>query len=465
MSLLDGHSGYNQIFMHERDQDKTAFKTPWGTFWYAKIPFGLKNAGATFQWVMDIAFANEKDVFLVVYLDDLMVFSGSNDEHLHHLRIVFQKCRKFGISLNPKKSLFSMDEGKLLGHIISKDGIHIDPSRMEAIQQIEFLHKKKEIQVLNGKMSFLHRFIPNLAENLCELTNMLKKDSTVKWTEDAMKLFNLVKFSLTTGPVLISPHYTHDFIIFSFTSKHTMAVMLMQKRDQVEQPIAFLSMSIRYATLDYNIIQKQALALIKALKDVRVYILCSHTIEYVRNATVKDVLMQTDSEGRRGKWIATMLEYDLEIKLTKMIKAQGLEKIMVESNLHALDINIIAAMSDEEDGGSLIQVLEMFLKSPWYSNIVYVLQHLSPPPGISRSKGRSLKLKYAKFCILNSALYWKDLGGVLFNCLVEDEAHQVVNDFHRGECGGNFFWKTTANKVLRVGYYWPTLFHIYIRQL
>jgi len=134
MSLLDGYSGYNQILVHEDDRDKIAFTTPWGTFHYAKMPFGLKNAGATFQRAMDMAFANEKDVFLVVYLDDLTVFSKSDEEHLYHLTMVFQKCRKYGISLNPKKSLFAMSEGKLLGHIISKDGIRIDPARVEAIQ-------------------------------------------------------------------------------------------------------------------------------------------------------------------------------------------------------------------------------------------------------------------------------------------------------------------------------------------
>ena len=116
MSLLDGYSGYNQILVHEKHQEKTTFTTPWGTFQYDKIPFGLNNVGATFQWAMDIAFAYDKDVFLVVYLDDLTVFSGFDNDHLHQLRIVFQKCRKFGISLNPKKSLFAMDEGKLLGH-------------------------------------------------------------------------------------------------------------------------------------------------------------------------------------------------------------------------------------------------------------------------------------------------------------------------------------------------------------
>ena len=120
MSLLDGYSGYNQVFFHEDDRDKTVFTTPWGTFHYAKIPFGLKNAGATFQRAMDFSFSNEKDVFLVVYLDDLRVFSKSDEEHMYHLKTVFQKCRKYGLSLNLRKSLFAMEEGKLLGHIISK---------------------------------------------------------------------------------------------------------------------------------------------------------------------------------------------------------------------------------------------------------------------------------------------------------------------------------------------------------
>ena len=110
MSPLDGYSGYNQILVHEDDREKTTFTTQWGTFNYAKMPFRLKNVGATFQRAMDIAFSNEKDVFLVVYLDDLTVLSNSDEEHLYHLKIVFQRCRKYGISLNPKKGLFALDE-------------------------------------------------------------------------------------------------------------------------------------------------------------------------------------------------------------------------------------------------------------------------------------------------------------------------------------------------------------------
>ena len=145
---------------------------------------------------------------MVVYLDDLMVFSKYDEEHMYHLKIVFQKCRKYGLSLNPEKSLFAMEEGKLLGHIISKDGIHIDPAHVQAIQQINLHQNKKEIQSFNGKMNFLCRFVPNLVEHLREITNMLKKDSQVKWMEEAVKSFNLVKLAFSSAPVLVSLDYT-----------------------------------------------------------------------------------------------------------------------------------------------------------------------------------------------------------------------------------------------------------------
>jgi hypothetical protein len=129
-SMLDGFYGYNQIMVHPDDQENTTFTTPWGTFMYTKIPFGLMNAGANFQRAMDIAFADEKDKFIVIYLDDIIVYLVSDEEHLKHLRRDLKKCRKFHISLNPKKSNFGMEVGKLLGHIISKEGIKIDPNRV-----------------------------------------------------------------------------------------------------------------------------------------------------------------------------------------------------------------------------------------------------------------------------------------------------------------------------------------------
>ena len=122
--------------VHPDDQEKTTFTTPWGTFMNAKIPSGIMTAGETFQRAMDIAFADEKDKFIVIYLDDITVYSASNEEHLNHIGRVFQKCRKFRISLNTKNSNFVMEEGKLLGHIISKEGIKVDLDRVEGILKI-----------------------------------------------------------------------------------------------------------------------------------------------------------------------------------------------------------------------------------------------------------------------------------------------------------------------------------------
>ena len=142
--MLDGFLGYNQILVDPDDQDKTTFTTPWGTFMYAKMPSGLMNAGAAFQREMDIVFAGEKDIFVVIYLDDITIYSDSDLQHIKHLKKVFLKCRKFGISLNPKKSHVAMPKEKLLGHIISKDGIKIDPSRVEAIHNISFPRSKRK---------------------------------------------------------------------------------------------------------------------------------------------------------------------------------------------------------------------------------------------------------------------------------------------------------------------------------
>ena len=122
---------------------------------YDKMPFGLMNAGATFQRAMDIDFVGEKEKFVVFYLDDISLFSQSDEEHLKHLKQTFLKCRKFGLSLNPKKSHFVVQEGKLLGHLVSTDGIRIDPERVKSILKINLPRSKKDVQSFIGKINFL----------------------------------------------------------------------------------------------------------------------------------------------------------------------------------------------------------------------------------------------------------------------------------------------------------------------
>jgi hypothetical protein len=292
MSMVDGFSGYNQISVLPEDREKMTFTTPWGTFMYAKIPFGLMNAGATFQRAMDIVFIGEKDKFVVIYLDDITVFSRSDKEHCHHLKKVFLKCRRFGLSLNPKKYLFAMQEGKLLGHIVSAEGVKIDPRRVEAIQSLYFPRSRKEVQYFLGKINFLRRFISNFVELVKYITTMLRKGNEVKWTSESRNSFNQIKRDLNEVLVLIIPDYSKEFMIFSFTSSDTLAVVFLQRNAKgLEQPISFFSRALRDVEMRYNIMEKKSYALVKALKDFRIYVLHSKFIAYVPSPAVKEILI------------------------------------------------------------------------------------------------------------------------------------------------------------------------------
>ena len=167
------------------------------------------------------------------------------------------------------------------------------------------------------------------------------------------------------------------------------------------------------------------------------YILHSHIIAYVPNIVVKYILSQ-DPDGKRGKWIVAILEYDLEIKPTKLIKGQGLSQLMAESNLQALDINMVDAL-DEQEELPAPTVEEQFQNSPWYTDILYVLANLNTPPNLSKTKARFLKLKARNYCILNECLYWKNANGLLLKCFPEVDADRIKHEFHEGECGGHLY--------------------------
>jgi hypothetical protein len=462
ISMIDGFSGYNQISVLPEDREKTTFTTPWGTFMYAKMPFGLMNAGATFQRAMDIAFIGEKDKFVVIYLDDITVFSRSDEEHCCHLRKVFLKCRRFGLSLNPKKSLFSMKEGKLLGHIVSAEGVRIDPSRVEAIQTLSLPRSRKEVQSFLGKINFLRRFVSNFVEMVKLITTMLRKGNEVKWTTESQNSFDQIKKALTEAPVLISPDYSKYFLIFSFASFDTVAVVLLQKNvEGLEQPISFFSRALRDAEVKYDIMEKQAYALVKSLKYFRVYVLQSKVIAYVPSVVVKEILIQPDIDGRRSRWIAKILEFDLEIKPTKLIKGQGLAKLLVESNCRSLGVNFINTCSEKPQGGLSDrgpQGIPPLAECTWYKDIIYFLQELRPPDGMGRSKAKRFKAQSNQILPYRPGLVLERPSRSASEMFRPTRGPKIILDFHDSLCGGHHFWKTTAYKILRAGYYWPTLF-------
>jgi hypothetical protein len=227
ISMIDGFFGYNQIYVLLEDRENTTFTTPHITFMYDKIPFGLMNRGETFQRAIDTTFIGEREKIVVIYLYEITVLSRSDKEQFFHLRKVFLKCGRFGLSLNPKKSLFSMKVGKLLGHIISTNGVRIDSSRVKAIKTLSLPISKKEVEPFLGKIIFLRRFVSNFVELVKHIKTMLRKGKEVKWIVESRNYFDQIKKELTEAPMLVSLDYSKDLLIFSFASFDILATVLL----------------------------------------------------------------------------------------------------------------------------------------------------------------------------------------------------------------------------------------------
>lgn len=242
LSLLHGFSGYNQVLVAKEDRLKTTFQSKWGTYAYDKIPFRLINGKATFQRSMDITFRGLINKFIVVYLNDIIVYSKTREDHIPHLKVIFERFPRYEIFLNPKKSIFAMEEGTLLGFVISLEGITIDPRRIEAIKAIVLPHNKKAMQYFVGKINFVRRFISDFAEILKPLQEMIKKDSNFKWTKERKEAFDKIKESIAEAPTLRSLIFDNEFILYTFGFNHLIVVVLTHKNEEGDEfPVSFIS--------------------------------------------------------------------------------------------------------------------------------------------------------------------------------------------------------------------------------
>ena len=218
--------------------------------------------------------------------------------------------------------------------------------------------------------------------------------------------------------------------------------------------MSFFRKSIQVVDLKYDILEKKAYALVKALKSYRAYVLEYNITTYVPRSSVKEFFVQLDSEGKRGKWIVKLQEYDLHINPTLLIKGQGISKLLSQSNCKVLELHQTFTQLDApmtQSGQDNIQEFEIYFSLPWYIDVIYFLKHLECPPYLKNMRVRSLKLKSIKFFILNQKLYWRDLADILLKFLDEDESKQVTTYMHRGDCGGNHHWKAIALNIIRAG--------------
>jgi hypothetical protein len=274
---MDSFLGYNQIQIKPKDQHKTTFICLWGTFSYRKMPFGLKNAGATFQRAMYFSFDDLKHI-VEAYLDDLASRSHKRMDHPTHLRLIFERCRYFKIRLNPKKWNFCVTSGHLLGFIVSTIGIMVDPLKVEAIIQLPPPRTILQLQSLQGKANFLQHFITNYAEITKGFMRLLKKDVPFLWDEATQHSFNTLKNALTTAPLLRPPNYNKDFLLYLAAAESTIGMVLVQEDDFFsEYVIYYLSRGLIGPELNYSHIEKLALAAVHVVQRFRNYVLFRKT--------------------------------------------------------------------------------------------------------------------------------------------------------------------------------------------
>jgi hypothetical protein len=208
-------------------------------------------------------------------------------------------------------------------------------------------------------------------------------------------------------------------------------------------------------------VEKHAYALVKAMKSFRVYVIQYEIMAYVPSSIVKEILVQPNCEGKRGKWIKQILEYNLTINLTQLIKCRVLFKLMTKSNCKEIGLYHLSGKTQNssfyiEETNS--QVNNKYVSSPWYKDIIFFILIFQSPPELDKLKFKSLKLRSVKYHIIDQILFWKDPHGILLRCVDEKEAKQFFCDLHHGVCGGHHHWKATSFKILRAGYYWPILF-------
>ena len=222
LSFMDAFLGYNQIKMNEDDQEKTSFVTSQGLFCYKVMPFGLKNAGATYLRLMNKMFAYQIGRNVQVYFDDMLVKSLRKNDHLNDLQETFDTLRSYNMKLNPSKCVFGVTVGKFLGFMVSQRGIEVNPEKVRAIMELGPPKTVKEVQSLNGKIAALNRFVSKAMDKCLPFFRTLRK--SFKWTDECQKAFEDLKKYLSSPP-LLNPSMPGEelylYIAVSRSEEHT----------------------------------------------------------------------------------------------------------------------------------------------------------------------------------------------------------------------------------------------------
>jgi transposase InsO family protein len=312
-SVLDLASGFHQIPMDPGDAHKTAFSTPHGHYEFLRMPFGLKNAPATFQRLMDQILTGLQGIEMFVYMDDIVIYASSLREHDIKMEKLMQRLRSANLTLQPDKCEFLRHEVAYLGHVLTEDGVRPDPQKIAAVKSFPTPRNLKNIRQFLGLAGYYRRFISDFSRIASPLSNLLKKDREFRWNADAQKAFDTLRDLLCKEPILQFPDFEKDFLLTTDASNCAVAGVLSQGPIGKDLPISYASRVLNAAEKNYSTIEKELLAITYCVSHFRPYLYGRRFTLVTDHQPLVWLHKVKDPTSRLARWRLKLEEYDYTV--------------------------------------------------------------------------------------------------------------------------------------------------------
>lgn len=346
-TTLDLASGFYQVEMNPDDVHKTAFNVENGHFEFLRMPMGLKNSPSTFQRVMDNVLRGLQNVICLVYLDDIIVFSTSLQEHMINLEKVFQRLRESNFKIQMDKSEFLKLETAYLGHVISRDGVKPNPDKIKTIENYPLPKTPKQIKQFLGLIGYYRKFIPDFAKTTKPLTNCLKKRVGITINSEYINCFEKCKKLLTNDPILQYPDFSRDFNLTTDASNFAIGAVLSQGPIGSDKPIAYASRTLNESETNYSTIEKELLAIVWATKYFRPYLFGRKFKVITDHKPLQWLMNLKEPNSRLTRWRLKLSEYNYTI-IYKKGKSNTNADALSRIEVHNEEISSMTANPSEK---------------------------------------------------------------------------------------------------------------------
>ncbi|UYV76601.1 hypothetical protein LAZ67_14001425, partial [Cordylochernes scorpioides] len=438
-SSMDLQSGYWQIDVEESDREKTAFITPDGLYEFKVMPFGLCNAPATFERMIDNLLKGLKWTICLCYLDDIIVFSDGFEEHLRRLQLVLNCLKKAGLCLNSKKCKFGAKTITVLGHEVSENGIRPDQEKIRAVRDFATPRSLKEVRSFLGLSSYYRRFIPNYAHVAQPLNNLLKKDSAFNWNQEEQNAFEALKSALISEPALGHFDYSSPTEIHTDASNYGIGAVLVQIQKGKERAIAYASRTLNKAEKNYSTTERECLAIIWAINKFRPYVFGQPFTIVTDHHSLCWLTNLKDPCGRLARWALRLQEFDVTVVYKSGRKHQDADCLSRSPLEYSEDM--------EEDIPSIVTLQNFSEEQMNDQAIRKIADKLQSSPNNS-------------FVKIDNTLYRKNYDPMGKPWLLVVPRHlrqELLKNFHDSPTAGHLGFTKTYDRI-RKKYYWPGMY-------